>query len=279
MNETLENAVAAHYQRNNLAEAILDGLREQRVDPEHPRAEDLAAVDEFHTGGRAATLKAFDLFEIPEGGHVLDIGCGIGGAARCLTLERGCTVAGIDLTPAYIDVARLLTQRMGLDARCRFEVASALDLPFDDDTFDGAFSFHVAMNIEDRSRFLREAARVLRTDAPLCLFDVMKGPAEGMRYPMPWAESAETSVLKSREESLTLLDEAGFIVSEEENLRDFALDFFEKMFAKAAEAGGPPPPGLHLLTGANAPEKFGNYRQALADHQVEPVILVAHSRF
>jgi MPBQ/MSBQ methyltransferase len=278
MNEKLESAVAAHYQREDLAGAILAGLREQGVDPDHPRIEDLAAVDEFHTGGRAATLKAFELFEVPQGGHILDIGCGIGGAARALALERDCTVTGIDLTPAYVEVARMLTQRTGLEERCRFEVASALDLPFEDATFDAAFSFHVAMNIEDRGRFLGEAARVLRADAPLCLFDVMKGPTEGMRYPVPWAERAETSVLKTRDETLTLLDDAGFIVAEEENLRDFALDFFETMFAKAAERGGPPPLGLHLLTGANGREKFTNYRQALADHQVEPVILVAHTR-
>ncbi len=279
MTDELEQSVAAHYQRSGLAEDILAGLEQQGIDLDRIQPEDLAAVDEFHTGGRAATLIALDLFEADKDSHVLDIGCGIGGAARCLATERGCRVTGIDLTPAYIEVADLLTQRMGLADQCRFETGSALSLPFEDDSFDAAYSFHVAMNIADRDLLLREAARVLRPDAPLCLFDVMKGPTSGMRYPVPWAETADTSTLKTRDESITLLDDAGFIVSEEENLRDFALEFFEKMFAKADQSDAPPPLGLHLLTGANAREKFSNYRQALVDHQVELVILVAHPRF
>ena len=278
MSDALEQSVTAHYQRSGLTGDILAGLEQQGIDLDAIKPQDLAAVDEFHIGGREATLIALELFEADKDSHVLDIGCGIGGAARCLATERECRVTGIDLTPAYIEVADLLTQRMGLADRCHFEVASALSLPFEDDTFDAAFSFHVAMNIDDRIGFLREAARVLRPDAPLCLFDVMKGPTSGMRYPVPWAETADTSVLKTRDESITLLDDAGFIVSEEENLRDFALAFFEKLFARAEQSDGPPPLGLHLLTGGNAREKFSNIRQALIDHQVEPVILVAHPR-
>lgn len=278
MSDSLEQSVTAHYQRSGLTQDILAGLEQQGIDLDQVKPEDLAAVDEFHTGGRAATLIAMDLFEANKDSHILDIGCGIGGAARCIATERDCRVTGIDLTPAYIEVADLLTQRMGLADQCHFEVGSALALPFEDDSFDAAFSFHVAMNITDRARFLGEAARVLRPDAPLCLFDVMKGPAAGMRYPTPWAETADTSVLKTRDESITLLNDASLIVSEEENLRDFALEYFEKMVANAERSDGPPPLGLHLLAGDNARKKFANYRQALIEHQVEPVILVAHPR-
>lgn len=59
------------------------------------------------------------------------------------------------------------------------------------------------------------------------------------------------------------------------SLRDFAIDFFRNVFAKAAEQEGPPPLGLHLLTGTNAPEKFANYAKALEEHRIDPVIVVA----
>jgi hypothetical protein len=36
--------------------------------------------------------------------------------------------------------------------------------------------------------------------------------------------------------------------------------------------------GLHLLTGANAPEKFQNYLKAVEAHQIEPVILIAERK-
>ena len=275
MSETLERAVAAHYRRGGLAAAILDGLAAAGADPGAPTPEDLAPVDEFHTAGRLATLKALDATPIDAGMHVLDAGCGIGGTARCLAAERGCRVTGIDLTPDYVAVARMLTERMGLAETCAFHEGSVLDLPFGEASFDAAVSFHVAMNIADRASFYGELARVLRPGAPLCLYDVMKGPAPGMAYPVPWAETAATSVLKTRDETAALLAGAGFTVSAEESLRDVAIGFFRDAFARAAQAGGPPPLGLHLLTGANGPEKFANYARALEAHQIEPVIMVA----
>jgi len=85
------------------------------------------------------------------------------------------------------------------------------------------------------------------------------------------------SFLRSRDETVTLLGEAGFELTAEETLRDFAIDYFRRVFAKMAEAGGPPL-GLHLLAGAKPPEKFNNYLKALEDQRIEPVILIARRR-
>jgi hypothetical protein len=131
------------------------------------------------------------------------------------------------------------------------------------------------MNIEDHPSLYGEAARVLHTGAPLCVFDVMKGPTPGMLYPVPWAETRKTSFLKSREETGELLRAAGFHIESEENMREFAIEFFRDVISKTAKADGPPPLGLHLLTGVNTPEKFSNYAKALDNHQIEPVIVVA----
>jgi ubiquinone/menaquinone biosynthesis C-methylase UbiE len=275
MTPNLENAVAAHYARPGLAEAITDGLRKAGADPDAPTLQDLAPVDEFHTAGRLSTLKALEITPIEAGMHVLDAGCGIGGSARHLAKEHACRVTGIDLTSEYVDVARLLTGRMGLSQACTFHQGSVLDMPVADTSFDAGVTFHVAMNIEDRERFYSELARVLRPNAPLCIFDVMKGPTPGMIYPVPWAETEVTSFLKSREETCSLLRDAGFRIIAEQNLRDFAIDYFRDALAKAAKASAPPPLGLHLLTRDNAPEKFRNYAQALEEHRIEPVIVVA----
>ncbi|WP_419908084.1 class I SAM-dependent methyltransferase [Hoeflea sp.] len=275
MSTELEKAVAAHYSRPDLEDAIIDGLRRNgaALDKLHPK--DIAPVDEFHTAGRLATMKALKLFPVEKDMHVLDAGSGIGGTARVLAAECGCRVTGLDLTPDYVETARRLTERMGLADQCRFETGSVLSMPFDDAEFDAALTFHVAMNIADRARFYGELARTLRPGAQLCIFDVMDGPGAGMRYPVPWAETHETSFLKSRDETVSLLEAAGFKLDNEENLRAFAIDFFREVFARAADADGPPPLGLHLLTGGNSPEKFSNYAKALDDHQIEPVILIA----
>jgi len=270
-----EDDVATHYHRPQLLESILAGLEKLGVDPRAPTPQDLAPVDEFHTAGRATTLMALENSGIERGMQVLDAGCGIGGTARHLATEHGCSVTGIDLTEGYIDVARDLTARTGLSDQCRFHVGSVTDMPFDDDAFDAAVTFHVAMNIEARPEFYRELARVLKAGGRLCVFDVMKGPGDGMRYPVPWSENGKDSFLKSRPETVNLLEEAGFAVADETNLRVYAQDYFRQALEKAARADGPPPIGLHLLTGPNAPEKFKNYALALDDHQIEPVILQA----
>lgn len=274
----LESDVAAHYRRDGLTETILAALAQTGADLDALRPEDLAPVDEFHTAGRRTTLRALDLMGLASGCHVLDAGCGIGGTARHLARERGCRVTGIDLTPEYVATARALTDRMGLTANCDFHRGSVLDLPFADERFDAVVTFHVAMNIADRPRFYRELARVLRLGGRLCVFDVMKGPAPGMLYPVPWAETHATSFLTSTAETRTLLEAAGFAVTAEDNLRTLAIDHFRTMIGRAREAAGPPPLGLHLLTGDNAPTKFANYLVALEAHRLEPVILVAERR-
>ena len=274
----LENRVADHYHIGGLEKSIMDGLAAAGADLKALRPEDLAPVDEFHTAGRLTTLRALELTPIERGMHILDAGCGIGGTARCLAVARDCQVTGLDLSQSFIEVARRLTEMMGLSRTCDFVHGSATDMPFEAASFDAGVSFHAAMNIEDRSRFYGEFARVLRPGAPLCIFDVMKGPAPGMTYPVPWAETEATSFLKSSEETRNLLGEAGFDVVTEDNLREFSIDYFRNLFAKAAKSDGPPPLGLHLLTGANAAEKFNNYAEALEAQQIEPVILVAKLR-
>lgn len=278
MTSSLEHRVAAHYGRQGLLDAIMSGLNDIGADSERPDREALAPVDEFHTAGRMMTLKALNKMPLKPGMHVLDAGSGIGGTARVLAGEHGCRVTGIDLTPEYVEVANTLTQRMGLAELCAFQAGSAVDLPFGNASFDAALTFHVAMNIEDRPRFYAGLARVLKPGAPLCIFDVMKGPAPGLVFPVPWAETEATSFLKSPAETRSLVENVGFSVTSEESVRDEAIAYFDEQFAKIEKNGGPPPLGLHLLTGANSPEKFANYMSALKAHQIDPVIMIAERR-
>jgi ubiquinone/menaquinone biosynthesis C-methylase UbiE len=271
----LETAVASHYGKAGLLEVILAALENAGADPDNLQPVDLAPVDEFHTAGRLTTLKALKMMPLKAGMHVLDAGCGLGGTARVLAKEYGCRVTGIDLTPQYVEIARALTGRMQLAEQCAYHVGSVTRMPFPDAEFDAAVSFHVAMNISERDRFYAELARVMRSGAPLCVFDVMKGPSSGMIYPVPWAETEETSFLISPAGTRDLLRAQGFDIEQEESVREFAIQYFREAFAKAAKADGPPPLGLHLLTGANAPEKFANYAKALDEHQIDPVIIVA----
>lgn len=274
MTQTLESAVAGHYDRAGLLQAIRDGLRAAGADPDRPTPEQLAPVDEFHTAGRQTTVEALSMMPLKPGMHVLDAGSGIGGTARHLAAVHGCRVTGIDLTPGFVETARALSAMTGLEDACDFHVGSVLDMPFGDRTFDAAVTFHVAMNIADRDGFYGEVARVLKSGAPFCVFDVMAGAAGDLPYPVPWAETGETSFLKTPAETRAHLEAAGFRVTAEKSLAAFAAAFFAEVFRKTADHG-PPPLGLHLLTGANTAEKFRNYATGLDRGAIDPTIMVA----
>ncbi len=205
---------------------------------------------------------------------VLDVGCGIGGAARFIAAEIGCRVTGIDLTPEYIAAAKSLTERTGLAGLARFELASALDMPFADAAFDAAITFHVAMNIKDRPALYGEIARVLKPGATLCIYDVMTTDGESPDFPVPWAQSAETSHLTTPDETQTLLAGAGFEIRDVYDLTDSALDLFRQT-AAAAAADGSPPLGNHILMGADAPVKNRNVKAAIEGGRIAPVQMIA----
>ena len=68
-------------------------------------------------------------------------------------------MTGVDLTPRFVEVATSLSQRLGLADRLAFHCGSALELPFPEDSFDGAYMLHVGMNIPDKTTLFAEVRR------------------------------------------------------------------------------------------------------------------------
>ncbi len=273
-----ETAVSDHYNVNSLCDTILDAIQRSGLDLDALTPVDLAPVDEFHMGGRAETAHVIGLMDLPVGAHVLDVGSGLGGVTRYLAAECGCLATGIDLTPEFVRVARMLTDRTGLTDHVDFRVGSALDLPWPMASFDAAVTFHVAMNIDDRPRLYAEVARVVRSGGVFAIYDVMKGPNEGMAFPVPWAETSETNFLVTPAEMGKLLGEAGFKVTHEEDRREIALEHQRARIAAISAAGGPPPLGLHLLTGETAGLKSRNMLKMLEANQITLGVIVARRR-
>lgn len=243
---SLEDRVAAHYSRGDRAQAILAALRAAGKDPEHLSVDDLASVDEFHVRGRQATIELGQKLGLRPDMNVLDVGCGIGGASRYFAATYGCRVTGIDLTAEYCRMAAMFATSTGLADRLEYRQASALALPFEEATFDAAYTQHVAMNIADKPTLYAEAARVLKPGAVFGIYDLLQGTGGEVVFPVPWARESSTSFLASPEELRRLLDAAGFRI---EHWRDTTAEgraFFENLFARVAESG-PPPLGLHLL--------------------------------
>lgn len=145
---------------------------------------------------------------------VLDAGSGLGGPSRYLAEHYGCQVTGVDLTPAFVHLSRLLTERAGLSGRLHYELGNLLELSFPDGTFDLVWTQHVVMNIRERDKLYAELRRVLKPGGRLVFFDIYA--AEGklpLEFPVPWAEIAENSYLQTESETKASLEGEGFAVT------------------------------------------------------------------
>lgn len=272
----IERAVALHYAHGCLEQTILNALAAAGKDLNHLSLKDLAPVDEFHIGGRPATVEFAAQFGAHPGMRLLDVGCGLGGAARYFAHEHDCRVTGIDLSGEYVGVANMLAARVGLGERIRFQQGSAIDLPFAAGSFDGAYMFHVGMNIEDKARLFREVRRVLAPSGRFGVYDVMRQTAGELSYPVPWASSAESSFVADAATYRRWLAAEGFEVLKERDRRDFALETFRQMRARA-ESAPPAALGLHILMGANAAAKVRNMMANVTSGLIAPIELICRA--
>jgi len=269
----LEEQVAAHYAGTDRTEAILDALRAAGLDPDRLSVDDLAPLSEFHIRGREATVELGAALDLRAGQHVLDVGSGLGGASRHFAQAYGAHVTGIDLTPEYCRLATRFARSTGLCDRLEYRAASALALPFEDQTFDAAYTQHVAMNIADKPALYAEIARVLKPAAAFGIYDVLQGPGGEPIYPTPWANDGSTSFLATPDEMRHLLEAAGLRIESWRDTTAAGRAFFETTLARNAERG-PPPLGLHLLLPDHRP-RIENMLRSLAENRLAVLEIVA----
>jgi SAM-dependent methyltransferase len=273
----LKDTVARHYAQSALEETIFAALKAAGKDVDRLVPEDLAPVDEFHIGGRQATVDFAAACGFAAGSHLIDIGCGLGGPSRFFAGQRGCRVTGIDLTPEYIAVAEMLARRVGLADEVSYRQGSALTLPFPAAAFDGAYMLHVGMNIEAKAALFAGLRRVLKPGAVFGIYDVMREGEGALNYPMPWASDPAASFVESAATYGRLLTETGFAVEAARSRRDFAIESFRQARARIAAAGGPPPVGLHLVMGASARQKVANMSDGVERGVISPTEIIARA--
>jgi len=261
-------AVADHYKRRALADVILTALTAAGKDIEHLTPDDLAPVDEFHSGGRNATVRLAQLAQINGSERVLDVGCGIGGPSRYLASKFGCQVTGLDLTAEFIALAAMLAQRTRLADKVTYRQGDALDLPFADASFDLVWSQNAAMNIADRDRLYAEMRRVLAPAGRLALQEIAAGPGGEPLYPTPWASDKSISFLSTPEATRAALERIGFRVVAWQDTTEEALEQ-QRARAKALETGSLPPLGLHIIIGEAFPTVTKNMLRNLQEERLK----------
>jgi demethylmenaquinone methyltransferase/2-methoxy-6-polyprenyl-1,4-benzoquinol methylase len=122
--------------------------------------------------------RAADMAELRPGGRALDVATGTGDLAVALAERVGPSgeVVGSDFSERMLELARQKAPSL------RFETANALDLPYEDDSFDAATVGFGARNFADLPRGLTEMARVVRPGGRVVVLEI----TTPTRPPLSW---------------------------------------------------------------------------------------------
>jgi sarcosine/dimethylglycine N-methyltransferase len=271
MKDTLQARVRAHYAATGLIDRVRQALATVAPEGTMLTPEQLAALDQFHTRGLAATVELGETAALQAGERVLDLGCGLGGPARLLASRFGVMVTGVDLSAPYIETGRYLNQRCGLETSVNLMPGDALAPPLGESRFDAVLMQHVAMNIENRQALYGAAFRALRPGGRLAIHDVVSGGGE-LVFPVPWSREPATSHLLSADQTVKSIEAAGFKIERWQDDTEKALEWFAKITAQ----GGPPPgPHLGLVIGADFPIVTGNLARNFREGRACVVLAVA----
>jgi SAM-dependent methyltransferase len=265
-------SVSAHYGGRDLREAILEGLRARGKDPDNLHYTDVATMDHFHTRGRAATLELAEMALGRSGQRVLDVGGGLGGPARMLAAEYGCHVTVLDLSESFCQAGEMLTERSGLSDRVSFKVGDALDMSFEDASFDIAWTQHSSMNIADKERLYSEIHRVLRPGGRLAMHEIVAGPVQPIYFPVPWAPSQEINFLRPPDEIRSIISNLGFREFTWIDVTQLTLAWRKQRGAVAAaevaSRGGSSPTGTNQFPGPSTGPSFQNLDRSLEEGRI-----------
>ncbi|WP_292366652.1 MULTISPECIES: methyltransferase domain-containing protein [unclassified Methanoculleus] len=133
--------------------------------------------EQIHVGGEEETDILARVAGVNAGTQVLDVLCGLGGAAHHLARTCGATVMGLDATGRMVDEAVLRTANVGLGDRVAFRLGNALDMPFKSGTFDVVWGQDSWCYVTDKDRLIRECRRVAVPGGTIAFTDwIQTGP-------------------------------------------------------------------------------------------------------
>ena len=138
---------------------------------------------------------------VTEANSVVDVGCGIGGSSRHIARKFDCEAKGITLSPYQAARGNELAKEQGLSDKASFQVADALDQPFEDNSFDLVWSLESGEHMPDKEKFVNELFRVATPGGRILI--------------VTWChrdlEEGETSLTKKEERILARINRAYYL--------------------------------------------------------------------
>lgn len=128
--------------------------------------------------------RTVDALKLGPGMLALDLATGTADLAIMMAQRcPGARVTGVDPSAKMLEVGRQKVERSRLSDRIELEQGDAQALAFPDDTFDGATIAFGIRNVPDRSRGLREMARVTKAGGKIAILELSE-PKGGLMGPL-----------------------------------------------------------------------------------------------
>lgn len=158
---------------------------------------------------------------------VLDAGCGVGGSSIFLAKHIGCEVTGITLSPKQVETASQFAEKHSVTSLATFKTMDFCQTSFADASFDVIWGIESICHAEDKSRFIKEAYRLLKKGGRLIMADgfgsrenYSSEQSKEMGY---WLNGWGVDALETQINFLNLLNKNGFCDAVYRNMTSFVM--------------------------------------------------------
>jgi len=97
-----------------------------------------------------------------KGMTALDVGCGVGGPARCIAVFSEANVVGLNNNDYQIARGKKITAEAGLSSQVSFLKADFMHIPVEDNTYDAVYAIEATCHAPDKAGCYGEIYRVLK---------------------------------------------------------------------------------------------------------------------
>lgn len=202
---------------------VFGSLRHVGIDPDGPlTVSQLAAFDQYHYFGAAAVREAIEILGLVAGQRVLDVGAGLGGPARLMAQEAGCSVTAIELQTDLYEISRLLTDRCGLSEHVTHLNGDVLAQNFSGQEFDAVVSWLVFLHIADRATLFLVLYAALRPGGLFYFEDYVARSPLTAAEKQTLADDVYCTYLPDPDRYVADLEQVGFVDIE---IRDMTPDW------------------------------------------------------
>jgi ubiquinone/menaquinone biosynthesis C-methylase UbiE len=179
--------------------------------------------EQIHAGGEKETEILAKKAKITKNDVVLDVCSALGGPARQLAKNYGCTIVGLDATQHMIDEAIKRTKKEPFARLISYKLGNALDMPLKAANFDVVWGQDAWCYITDKERLISEAYRVLKPGGRIAFTDWIQ---TGLMSKAEWItlnSFMAFTYMESLGGYVEILENTGFeILSKEDESKDFA---------------------------------------------------------